>query len=162
MVSSSSEVTAFGGWGGFTDGERDQFGPTFRLALKVGASSPFHKRVFTYKSQEGFRHIDGAWAYRTLRRAQSLLVSSDICPQARRGNWPNRFTSLGSRGKSCSSRQNSRGYFFWLEVTVSEPMPVFRFHHCDRVKEFFEDSLKTLDLDYIDLVSFPSHYEFHR
>lgn len=28
-----------------------------------------------------------------------------------------------------------------------------RFHHCDRVEEFFEDSLKALGLDYVDLVS---------
>ena len=32
-------IPAFGGWGGFTDKERDQFGPTFGSVLKVGASS---------------------------------------------------------------------------------------------------------------------------
>ena len=112
MMSSSFEAAAFGGWGGFTDTERDQLGQTFGLALKVGVSSPFYKRVFTCKSQEGFRHIDGAWAYRTSHRTRPVPFLIDICPQARRSNWPNRFTNLRSREKICSLRRNSRRYFF--------------------------------------------------
>jgi len=32
-------------------------------------------------------------------------------------------------------------------------VPIRRAHHCGRVREFFEDSLKALGLDYVDLVS---------
>jgi len=40
IMSSLFETTAFGGWGGRTDKEREQFGHvTFGLALRVGASS---------------------------------------------------------------------------------------------------------------------------
>lgn len=33
------KTAAFGGWGGFTDKDRDQFATTFGSALKVGDSS---------------------------------------------------------------------------------------------------------------------------
>ena len=66
IVSSPFKPTAFGGWGGRTDEDRDKFGPTFGLALKVGTSSSFRRFVFTCGLQEGFRHLDGAWIYRTL------------------------------------------------------------------------------------------------
>lgn len=39
MSYSFFKPAAYGGWGGNTDKERDQFAPTFGLALKVGASS---------------------------------------------------------------------------------------------------------------------------
>ena len=38
------------------------------------------------------------------------------------------------------------------ELTVLRSRP----HHCGRVKEFFEDSLKSLGVDYVDLVCAPS------
>ena len=41
-------------------------------------------------------------------------------------------------------------------VITYEHALVCRLHHCDRVEEFFEDSLKALGLDYVDLVSSPS------
>ena len=31
-------------------------------------------------------------------------------------------------------------------------VPFPRAHHCGRVKEYFEDSLKSLGVDYVDLV----------
>ncbi|KAF9642642.1 reductase AKOR2 [Thelephora ganbajun] len=94
----SMPAIAFGGWGGLTDKDREQFGPTFGLALK-----------------EGFRHIDGAWVYRTEKQ---------LAEQIRKSGIPRE------------------------ELFIATKLP---FHHCDRVKEFFEDSLKVLGLDYIDL-----------
>jgi len=94
----SMPAIAFGGWGGFTEKERDQFAPNFGLALK-----------------EGFRHIDGAWFYRTEKQLAEQIRKSGI-PREK------------------------------LFITTKLP-----FHHCDRVEEFFEDSLKALGLDYIDL-----------
>ena len=47
IASSPFEPAAFGGRGGRTDEDRDKFGPTFGLALKVGASSSFRMHVFT-------------------------------------------------------------------------------------------------------------------
>ena len=44
-------------------------------------------------------------------------------------------------------------YHYLYARAVSESVFSPRFHHCDRVKEFFEDSLEALGLDYIDLVS---------
>lgn len=37
MLRLMMELIAFGGWGGLNDKERDQFAPTFGLALKVGS-----------------------------------------------------------------------------------------------------------------------------
>ena len=128
------------------------------MALKVGVSSSFRNRIFTRRLQEGYRHIDGAWVYRTLQRTQLLRFLNGIRTQARRSNWPNRSAILGSREKSCSSVRSSRKLLPCLVGIACEPVLVFRFHHCDRVEEFFEDSLKALGLDYIDLVSIPSSH----
>jgi len=57
----SFKTTGFGGWGGLTDEGRDQFGPTFGLALK-----------------EGFRHIDGAWLYRTEKHIGEHIRKSGV------------------------------------------------------------------------------------
>lgn len=39
VLGSCSKLTAYGGFGGRSESARDQFAPTFGLALKVGASS---------------------------------------------------------------------------------------------------------------------------
>src|SRR5882757_3382329 len=108
ITSSSFETTAFGGWGGYTDKDRERYGPTLGLALKVGASSSLLRQTLNHVFQEGYRHIDGAWWHRTLYGIQLVSLVGDLQTQRRRSRQANRSASPGFRGRSCLSLQSFR------------------------------------------------------
>lgn len=149
---SAPHFSGYGGFAGLALSERKAFKPVVISALKVATTLLYLAPAdLPFYYQEGYTHIDGAWIYRKLGSLFRFLTSSLL-----------QVTEeiIGQAIIECKIPREK------LFITTKLPydsgsithrfstLKLNRWTHSGRVQEFFDDSLKKLGVDYVDLVRY--------